>query len=68
MLIESIAVHIGVSPATIAAFLNDSSARTAREVSTEENETANYVADTRAIVETPINSILDSVRLYYGQA
>ncbi len=67
MLIESIAVHIGVSPATIAAFLNDSSARTAREVSTEENETANYVADTRAIVETPINSILDSVRLYYGK-
>lgn len=65
IIIESIAVHIGISPATIAAFLNDSSARTAREVSTEENETANYVSDTRAIIETPLNAILELVRLYY---
>ena len=65
ILIESIAVNIGISPATVAAFLNDSSARTAREVSTEENETANYVADTRAIIEGPLNTILNLVRLYY---
>lgn len=63
-LIESMAVNIGLSPSTLAAFLNDSSARTAREVSTEENETAGYVADTRAIIETPINRIIDLVRLY----
>lgn len=66
ILIEGMAVHIGISPATIAAFLNDVSARTAREVSTEENETANYVADTRAIIEAPINNILGLVQKYHG--
>lgn len=66
LIFENIAVALGLSPSTIAAFLNDSSARTAREVSTEENETAAYVADTRAIIETPINRILDTVRKYYG--
>ena len=65
-IIESIAVNIGLSPSTIASFLNDSSARTAREISTEENETAAYVADTRAIIETPINCIIDEIRLFMG--
>lgn len=65
-IVESIAINMGLSPSTVAAFLNDSSARTAREVSTEENETACYVADTRAILETPINRIIEEVCRYYG--
>lgn len=65
-LLESIAVNIGISPSTLAPFLNDSSARTAREVSTEENETAAYVAETRGILERPINRLLNNVCRYYG--
>lgn len=63
-ILESIAVNIGVSTSSIGAFLNDGSARTAREVSAEENETVAYVADTRGILEAPINEMLDRVRIY----
>lgn len=65
-LLESIAVNIGISPSTLAPFLNDSSARTAREVSTEENETAAYVAETRAILERPINRAIEYICRYYA--
>lgn len=64
-ILEAISVNIGISPSTLAPFLQDSSARTAREVSTEENETACFVADTRSILETPINEVLRRVCLYY---
>ena len=65
-IIENIAVNTGLSPATIASFLNDNSARTAREVSTEENETSGYVEEVRSIVEGPINRLLKLVTTYYG--
>lgn len=65
-LLESIAINVGISPSTLAPFLNDSSARTAREVSTEENETAAYVAETREILERPINRLLRYVCDFYG--
>lgn len=65
-ILESIAVNIGVSTSSIGAFLNDGTARTAREVSAEENDTVAYVADTRGILEPAINDMLDRVRLYKG--
>lgn len=65
-ILESIAVNLGVSSSSIGAFLQDGTARTAREVSAEENETVAYVADTRGILEAPINDMLDRVRLYKG--
>jgi hypothetical protein len=48
--------------------LNDNTARTAREISTEENDTADFVNDKRAIIEKPINKILRTVTLYYGHS
>lgn len=65
-LIQDISINTGVSATTIASFLNDSSAKTAREISTEENETAEYVNDQRAILEKPINRLLSIVTKYYG--
>lgn len=64
-LLEAIAVNVGISPSTLAPFLQDSSARTAREVSTEENETAGFVADTRSVLETAINATLKHICEYY---
>lgn len=65
-LIQDISINTGVNVATIASFLNDSAARTAREISTEENETAEYVNDQRAIIEKPLNRLLSIVTKYYG--
>ncbi len=68
-LIQDISIITGVNISTIAAFLQDNTAaRTAREISTEENETAEYVNDQRAVIEKPLNSILKLVTLYYGHA
>ena len=66
MLIQNIAVQLGLNISTIASFLQDSTARTAREISTEENETAAFVDNKRTILEIPINRILKKVLLYYG--
>lgn len=67
MIIQNIAINTGMNLATIASFLNDNTAaRTAREISTEESETALFVEDKRAIVEKSINKILKLVLLYNG--
>jgi hypothetical protein len=65
-LIQDMALNIGVNISTLASFLNDSTARTAREISTEENDTADFVNDKRAIIEKPINKILRLVTTYHG--
>ena len=66
-LLNQIALIIGVSNITIASFLQDNSAaKTAREVSTQENETLAFVQTTRGVMERPINKILNTVRLYMG--
>lgn len=66
-IIENIAVNIGINTSTLASFLNDTAAiRTAREVSTEENETAGYVNNKRTILEKPINRFLKYILRYNG--
>lgn len=65
-LIQDMAINIGVNISTIASFLQDNTARTAREISTEENDTAEFVNDQRAIIEKPINKLLKLVTLYNG--
>lgn len=65
-LIQDIAINSGLNPSTIASFLADNTARTAREVSTEENETAEYVNSERAIIEKPINRLLKTITTFYG--
>ena len=67
MIIQNIAINTGLNLASIASFLNDTnSARTAREISTEESETALFVDDKREIIERPLNRLLKIVTNYYG--
>lgn len=66
-LIQDISILTGLNISTIASFISDSTAaKTAREISTEENETAEFINDKRSILEKPVNRILNTVRLYYG--
>lgn len=67
MIIQNISINTGLNLASIASFLNDTNAaRTAREISTEESETALFVDDKRELMEKPINKILRLVTLFYG--
>lgn len=65
-LLENIATAIGISPSTIASYLNDSSARTAREISSEESATALFVENRRKLFTKPINDLIKRILLYYG--
>ena len=67
MIIQNISINTGLNLASIASFLNDTNAaKTAREISTEESETALFVDDKRELMEKPINKILSLVTLFYG--
>lgn len=67
MIIQNISINTGINLASIASFLNDTNAaKTAREISTEESETALFVEDKRELMEKPINKILRLVTLFYG--
>lgn len=65
-LLECIATAIGISPSTIASYLQDSSARTAREISSEESSTALFVENRRKLFTQPINELIKDVLLFYG--
>ena len=65
-IVENIALNIGVNTSTLASFLSDTGAKTATEVSTDENETAGYINNQRAIIEKPFNRFLKHVTEYYG--
>lgn len=65
-LLECMATAIGISPSTIASYLNDSSARTAREISSEESATALYVENRRKLLTRPINDAIKRILLFYG--
>ena len=65
-LLENIATNIGFSVSTIASYLNDSSNRTAREVSAEESATTLFIENNRRRFESPINDMLKAVLRYYG--
>ena len=65
-LLENIATNIGFSVSTIASYLNDSSNRTAREVSAEESATTLFIENNRRRFEAPINEMLKTVLRFYG--
>ena len=65
---ENIATHLNISPSSIANFLNDNTARTAKEVSTEQSDTDNYIEIQRGCLAPCINKILDCVSKFYGWA
>lgn len=67
MILQNIALSEGIDVASIASFLQDNSAaKTAREISTEESKTALYVEDKHEILEKPLNALLETVTRYYG--
>lgn len=67
MLMQNIAINTRMNISTIASFLQDTTGnKTAREISTEESETALFVDDKREIIERPINELLRIVLRYYG--
>lgn len=69
MIIQNIAINTGMNLSTIASFINDAvGTRTAREISTEESETALFVEDKREVIEKPLNRILKLVTLSQGFA
>lgn len=65
-LLESIATAIGISPSTIASYLNDSSNRTAREISSEESATSLYVENKRKLMTKPINDLIGDILIFNG--
>lgn len=65
-LLEAMSTAIGMSPSTIASYLNDNTIRTAREVSSSESSTTLLVETKRALIIEPINSVIDRMLHYYS--
>lgn len=66
-IIQDISIITGLNTSTIASFVSDGGGqKTAREISTEENETLSYINDKRALMEKPLNRILRLVARYMG--
>ena len=65
-LLESIAMTIGISPSTIAGWLNDGSNRTAREISSEESSTALLVESKRKLLTRSINELINDILQFNG--
>lgn len=66
-LLENIATAIGISPSSFASYLQDQSARTAREISSEESATTLFVENKREVILTAINDLLHDLTNYYGK-
>lgn len=67
IILESISTAIGLNPSTIASYLDDNTARTARQISTEEGATALFVENKRELLRTPINNMLEEVMKFYNR-
>lgn len=68
-IIQNISINTGLNISTIASFLNDTTGnKTAREISTEENETLAFVNYKRALLEKPLNRLLKTILRYNGIA
>ena len=66
LIYENIATHLNISPSSIANFLSDNTARTAKEVTTEEKDTDNYIDIQRGCLSPCVDRILDCVAKFYG--
>lgn len=65
-LIENIAMTLQLSPRTIASFLKGGAIKTATQIDSEDTTTISFIDSRRAIVEKPINKLLNDVIQYYG--
>ena len=66
IILEDICTAIGIAPSSFASFLQDGTARTAREISAEENATTLFVANHRTGIVDAVNRLLDAVCGYFG--
>jgi hypothetical protein len=67
IILEGLATSMGINSSTLASYLSDGGARTAKEISTEEGATSLYVQNKRELVKIPINKMLDVVMKFYGK-
>lgn len=65
-ILEEIAFKLSISPSSLASFLSDNSARTAKEVSTESGATDSYIEIERDSLERCLNKCLARVGKYYA--
>ena len=65
-ILEEIAFKLSISPSSLASFLSDTNARTAREVSTEAGATDSYIEIERDSLERCLNKCLARVGKYYA--
>lgn len=66
---ENIASNLNISPSSIANFLSDNTARTAKEVTLESSATDNYIEIQRGILSEQLNKFLNEVVApFYGWA
>ena len=63
---EAVATQLNISPSSIAGFLSDNSARTAKEVTTESNATDSYIDIQRGALAPYINEWLGVIGGFYG--
>ena len=60
-------MKIGLSPNTLAGWLSGGSNRTAREISSEESETASFVSGKRKLFTKPLNALVQDILLFNGK-
>ena len=65
-ILEEIAFKLNVSPSSLASFLSDNTARTAKEVTTESSATDSYIEIERASLERCLKSCLNRVAKDYA--
>lgn len=65
-ILETIATKLQISPSSLASFLSDNTARTAKEVSTESSATDNYIEIQRGCIEPKLNRLLKVIGMFYG--
>ena len=65
-ILENISTAIGLSPSSLAPYLQDNSNRTAREISAEEASTTLLVDNKRDSFAVIINKLFDAVLHFYG--
>lgn len=67
-ILERIATKLNISPSSIASYLSDNTARTAKEVTTESSATDNYIDIQRGCIGARVNKLLKVIGEYYGWA
>lgn len=65
-ILETIATKLQISPSSLASFLSDNTARTAKEVSIESSATDNYIEIQRGCIEPKLNRLLKVIGMFYG--